>query len=148
MFCCRYVDGQDYMESVANAIMKVANTSKVLFLVLKNLSKSYLYCFSFENIFSEKSRRKSNAQAKEEIFITDWWLSPELRLKVNPNNHIKNIRFYLNLSWKARERGISFIFCGASRRDLCGKCNEIVQVCASVYPYKVQRNINRKMISC
>ena len=66
MFCCRYVDGQDYMESVANAIMKVMDTSQ-----------------SFEK------RRKSNPQAKEEIFITDWWLSPELRLKVIPNNHIK-----------------------------------------------------------
>ena len=34
-----------------------------------------------------KKRRKSNPQAKEEIFITDWWLSPELRLKVNPNHY-------------------------------------------------------------
>ena len=27
LFCYRYVDGQDYMESVANALMKVTNTS-------------------------------------------------------------------------------------------------------------------------
>ena len=66
-FCCRYVDGQDYMESVANAIMKVMDTSQ-----------------SFEK------RRKSNPQAKEEIFITDWWLSPELRLKVISNTQIKH----------------------------------------------------------
>ena len=64
LFCCRYVDGQDYMESVANAIMKVANTSQSLIFSFENLSKSYLYCFSFENIFSEKEEESQMPRQK------------------------------------------------------------------------------------
>ena len=77
------------MESVANAIMKVKDTSQGLFTFSfeeKN-SQSLTFNFLVSNIsFLKKEEKKSNAKAKEEIFITDWWLSPELRLKVIPNN--------------------------------------------------------------
>ena len=71
---CRYVDGADYMESVADAIMLVTHC---------------LFYQIFDNKFVKNRKRvktKKNCvfpQAKEEIFITDWWLSPELCLKVN-----------------------------------------------------------------
>ena len=79
--CCRYVDGADYMESVADAMMLVTQNS--LFTISADSS--------FDQVTLCEERVKTNlcgCQAKEEIFITDWWLSPELCLKVLTLNKI------------------------------------------------------------
>ena len=62
------------MESVADAMMLVETPP------LKNYAVT---------LWEERVKTKLCLQAKEEIFITDWWLSPELCLKVLNPKHRK-----------------------------------------------------------
>ena len=64
LFCCRYVDGQDYMESVANAIMKVMDTYQSLIFSFEKTSQTAIFNFSVskkeENQILRQKRRFSS----------------------------------------------------------------------------------------